>query len=98
MDIRSNLSHWMESATKYLSSEGLHLVTGSPSANLLIKPNGAVAVLSTHEQIFAPNFCFIGAAFPQSSVPHEIVHDAALAIGQRCFEEGVIGHVGVDFV
>ena len=73
-------------------------VTGSPSVNLLIKPNGAVAVLSTHEQIFAPNFCFIGAAFPQSSVPHEIVHDAALAIGQRCFEEGVIGHVGVDFV
>jgi len=74
------------------------MVTGSPSANVFIDPAGDCSVLSTQEQIFCPAYRYVGASFPQSSVPHSALCDAALAIGQACYRAGIIGHIGVDFV
>ena len=71
---------------------------GSPSVNVFIAPDGAIDVLSTHEQIFADSYRFIGAAFPQSSVPHAVFQDAALTVARTCAEEGLIGYLGIDFL
>lgn len=40
----------------------------------------------------------MGASFPQSSVPHAALAQAAEVVGQACFRSGVIGYVGVDFL
>lgn len=69
----------------------------SPSAQLFVEPDGAVRLLCTHEQLLR-GASAVGAAFPQTAVPHPALRDAALAIGRACFAQGVIGHVGVDFV
>ncbi|KAK9811483.1 hypothetical protein WJX72_004683 [[Myrmecia] bisecta] len=73
-------------------------VTGSPTVNLFIEPTGAVRVVSTHEQIFCPAYRVVGSSFPQSSVPHAALADAATAAGLACFKAKIIGHVAVDFV
>ena len=70
---------------------------GSPSVNVFIALNGAIEVLSAHEKIFADSYRFIGAPFPQSSVPHEVSQDAALTVAWVCAEEGLIGYLGIDF-
>ena len=58
------------------------VVTGSPSINLLVEPTGTVRVLSTHEQMFSPAYRFIGASFPQSSVPHSALAQVGAALGE----------------
>jgi len=73
-------------------------VHASPSANLFVEPDGTLSLTSTHEQIFSSNFTFVGAAFPQTSVPFPALREATLAVGQACYERGIVGHVGVDFV
>jgi len=73
-------------------------VSGSPSANMFIQPSGEVSLLCTHDQMFSPPYCFVGASFPQSSVPFAALRAAALAVGIACAARGVIGFVGVDFV
>lgn len=73
-------------------------IHASPSANLLIEPDGQLTIHSTHEQIFSQPFTFVGATFPQTSVPYPALREATLAIGEACFERGIIGHVGIDFV
>ena len=73
-------------------------MTGSPSVNLFIDPVGKISVQSTHESIYSPEFLFVAASFPQSSVPHRPLEDAARAIAKACFDRGIIGHVGIDFV
>lgn len=59
---------------------------------------GDVHVLATHEQIFCPAYRFVGASFPQSSVPHAALAAAATAVGESAARAGVSGFVGVDFV
>ena len=71
---------------------------GSPNVNVFIAPDGSIEVLSTHKHIFADSYRFIGAAFPQSSVPHAVFQDAALTVARACAEEGLMGHLGVDFL
>ncbi|EFJ52332.1 hypothetical protein VOLCADRAFT_102998 [Volvox carteri f. nagariensis] len=75
-----------------------HMAVGSPCANLFIDPNGAVTVLSTHEKIFCYPYRAVGTTFPQSSVPHRALYDAALAVGRSAYTAGLLGHVMVDFV
>ncbi|KXZ47062.1 hypothetical protein GPECTOR_38g299 [Gonium pectorale] len=75
-----------------------HMAVGSPCANMFIDPTGAVTVLSTHEKIFCYPYRAVGTTFPQSSVPHRALYDAALAVGRSAFEAGLLGHVMVDFV
>ncbi|QDZ24727.1 IQ domain-containing protein [Chloropicon primus] len=73
-------------------------VVGSPSANVFIDPLGNVSIQSTHEQIFAQDFTFVGASFPQSSVPHLPLAQATIAIAKKCYEKGIVGYFGIDFV
>lgn len=73
-------------------------ILSSPSANLMIEPDGTLSVTSTHEQIFSSPYTFVGATFPQTSVPYAALRAATLAVGKACFERGIIGHVGVDYV
>lgn len=75
-----------------------NVVVGSPQANLFIDPQGNVSVLSTHERIFAQPYRAVGSTFPQTSVPHRALLDAATAVGQACYRAGAVGHVAVDFV
>eukprot|EP00854_Cymbomonas_tetramitiformis_P001341 gene1341-1940_t len=94
---------WKEYAQAMLSRGGViegcpPMVTGSPSVNLMVEPTGRVQILSTHEQIFCPAYRFIGASFPQSSVPHAALAQASEVVGQACFRAGIVGNLGVDFV
>ena len=73
-------------------------IQASPSANLFIEPDGTLSLTSTHEQIFSSPFTFVGAAFPQTSVPFPALREATLAIGKACFDRGIVGHVGIDYV
>ncbi len=73
-------------------------VRGSPSANLLIEPNGAISLISTQDQIFSTPYRYCGCSFPQKSVPHAAIRGAALAICAKLYEKNVIGYVGIDFV
>ena len=73
-------------------------IRSSPSANLLVEPDGTVSLTSVHEQIFSSAYTFVGAAFPQTAVPFPALREAALAVGRACYQRSIIGHVGVDFV
>jgi len=73
-------------------------ITSSPSVNLLVEPDGQLRITSVHEQIFSSPYTFVGAAFPQTAVPYPALREAGLAIGKACYEHGLIGHLGIDFV
>ncbi|GAX77423.1 hypothetical protein CEUSTIGMA_g4868.t1 [Chlamydomonas eustigma] len=74
------------------------VVMGSPCVNLFVAPTGDTMLLSTHERVFVAPFRAVGSSFPQSSVPHAALAEAALSIGAACYRSGVIGHVCADFV
>lgn len=67
------------------------LVLGSPSATLLIDPSGKVKMVATMEQIFCPAYCAVGHSFPQTSMVHSALEDAATAVGQTLAASDVIG-------
>jgi hypothetical protein len=73
-------------------------VTGSPSVNLFIEPDGTCTVVSTHDQIFARPYVYAGALFPQQSVPPEAINALGASVGKACFAQGIIGNVGIDLV
>lgn len=72
-------------------------VLSSPSANVFIEPNGTVTVTDSHDQLLSSPFVYCGATFP-SSAPCDLVHNYATQIGRTCYKEGIIGHIGIDFV
>merc|ERR1719446_975596 len=73
-------------------------VEASPSANLFIEPNGDVQVVSTQEQLLGvPYICDVTMS-PATSLPPGALRAAASAIGKVCFQKGIMGYVGVDFV
>ena len=80
-----------------LEAAPLH-ISSSPSVNLCVEPDGYVSIKSAHEQIFSSPFTFVGAAFPQTAVPFAALREASLAVGRACYANGLIGHMGVDFV
>jgi hypothetical protein len=73
-------------------------ISSSPSVNVLIEPDGHCSIKSAHEQIFSSPYTFVGAAFPQTAVPFAALREASLAVGKACYDQGILGHVGVDFV
>ena len=73
-------------------------IRSSPSANLLVEPDGTINLTSVHEQIFSSAYTFVGAALPQTAVPFPALREAAVAVGKACYQRNIIGHVGVDFV
>lgn len=72
----------------------------SPSVQLRISPDGAVEVLSTHDQILggATGQAFLGARFPADPDYGHEVADHACAIAARLAENGAMGRFGIDFV
>ena len=81
---------------EFISTEGLR----SPSAQLLIHPDGTVRVTSTHDQILggADDQTFIGCCFPAHHSYRARVRDAAHVIGRELAGQGVIGHLSIDFL
>lgn len=72
-------------------------VLGSPSANIVIEPDGTIEVSDTHDQLFSSPFVYCGATFP-STAPRDLLHSYAIQIGRACYKQGIIGHAGIDFV
>lgn len=64
---------------------------GSPSVSILVEPDASVRVIATMEQIFSPAFCAVGHTFPQTSVVHSAIVDAAQAVGKQLAAVQFIG-------
>eukprot|EP00658_Telonema_sp_P-2_P047849 TRINITY_DN36424_c0_g1_i2.p1 TRINITY_DN36424_c0_g1~~TRINITY_DN36424_c0_g1_i2.p1 ORF type:complete len:356 (+),score=91.48 TRINITY_DN36424_c0_g1_i2:319-1386(+) len=73
-------------------------VKASPSANIMISPDGDLELVSTQEQLFGSPFVCSATLCPMVSLPAGAARAAALAIGKVCYSKGIIGHVGIDFV
>jgi len=73
-------------------------VDSSPSANLFIEPTGDVNLVSTQEQLFGAAYCCEVTLCPATSLPPGAMRAAALAVGKVCYQKGITGYVGVDFV
>lgn len=67
------------------------LPLGSPSVALLIEPDSSVRVVATMEQIFSPKYRVVGHSFPQVSVVHSALVDAATAVGAKLAEVSFVG-------
>jgi hypothetical protein len=80
------------------------LVSGSsfasPSAQVDISPEGAVVVLSTHEQVLSGERgqVYTGCRFPAEPAYAAVLARHAQAVGERLAHEGARGRLGVDFV
>jgi hypothetical protein len=64
---------------------------GAPSAALFIEPTGTVKIVATMERVFQPAFVVVGHVFPQVSVTHTALSDAASAIGDSLAALGFLG-------
>lgn len=72
----------------------------SPSVQMTVMPDGAVEVVSTHEQLFDAKTkqIYLGAAFPATTDARLEIMQLAKRIGQQLSRVGIIGPCGVDFV
>jgi PGM1 C-terminal domain/Pre ATP-grasp domain/ATP-grasp domain len=72
----------------------------SPSVQLRISPDGAVEVLSTHDQILGgpQNQIYLGCRFPAHQDYRLSIQREALKIGEALAAEGVVGSFGIDFL
>ena len=69
----------------------------SPSVQVYIDPDGAVEVLSTHDQILDGQK-FLGSRFPAQGVFQNDLHSYGQLIGDVLAKKGVRGYFGVDFL
>src|SRR6476469_3338569 len=72
----------------------------SPSAQVDVSPEGAVVVLSTHEQVLSGERgqVYTGCRFPADPAYAAVLARHAQAVGERLAHEGARGRLGVDFV
>jgi hypothetical protein len=72
----------------------------SPSAQLLIEPNGKPVLLSTHDQVLGGPAVqlYLGCRFPARQLYRREIGEAAMRVGQVLAGEGVIGRFGIDFI
>lgn len=72
----------------------------SPSVQLRVLPDGAVELLSTHDQLLggASGQSYLGCTFPADPAYSRLISEPGAAIGARLAREGVIGRFAVDFV
>ncbi|MUN09041.1 hypothetical protein GLX25_18205 [Agromyces luteolus] len=72
----------------------------SPSVQLRILPDGAVELLSTHDQLLGgpSGQSYLGCRFPADPAYSRVIADAATAVGERLAADGVLGRFAVDFV
>jgi hypothetical protein len=81
---------------EFLDGEERH----SPSAQLLIEPNGRPVLLSTHDQILGGTGeqLYLGCRFPARQPYRREVGEAGLRVGEVLAKKGVIGRFGIDCV
>jgi hypothetical protein len=72
----------------------------SPSVQVRIAPNGAVEVVSTHDQILGgpQNQVYLGCRFPASPDYRLLIQEQGEWVAEVLAAEGVIGSFGIDFV
>lgn len=72
----------------------------SPSVQLRVTPDGAIELLSTHDQLLGgpSGQSYIGCVFPADLDYSRMISDHAATIGARLAREGVLGRFAVDFV
>jgi hypothetical protein len=71
----------------------------SPSVQLRVLPDGAVELLSTHDQLLggASGQSYLGCTFPAAPEYARAITQHAETIGQRLAREGALGRFAVDF-
>jgi hypothetical protein len=72
----------------------------SPSVQLRVLPDGAVELLSTHDQLLGgpTGQSFLGARFPADPAYAATISSLAERVGDRLAREGVLRRFAVDFV
>jgi hypothetical protein len=72
----------------------------SPSAQIDMKPDGSVTVLSTHEQELGGDdgVVYLGCRFPAHPDYASTLARHAKAVGERLASKGAIGRAAIDFV
>ena len=72
----------------------------SPSVQMRIDPTGAIAIVSTHDQVLSglDAQVFEGCTFPARRSYRLDLHDAGHRVAQELRNAGVIGRFAVDFV
>jgi PGM1 C-terminal domain len=72
----------------------------SPSVQLRVLPDGAVQLLSTHDQLLggASGQSYLGCTFPAAPEYARAITRHAETIGHRLASEGALGRFAVDFV
>lgn len=72
----------------------------SPSVQMRIDPTGAIAIVSTHDQVLSglDGHVFEGCTFPARRGYRLDLHDAGVRVAQSLRDAGVIGRFAVDFV
>jgi len=72
----------------------------SPSVQMRIFPDGAPALVSSHEQVLggATGQAYLGCRFPASDEYRDVLHRDAARIAEVLSGKGVIGRFGIDFL
>jgi hypothetical protein len=72
----------------------------SPSVQMRIDPTGAIALVSTHDQVLSglDGQVFEGCTFPARPSYRLHLHDAGFRVAEALRDAGVIGRFAVDFV
>ncbi len=72
----------------------------SPSVQLRIDPEGAVHVISTHDQVLGGEIgqTYVGCRFPANADYRGLIQGEALKIATVLQERGVIGRFAIDFL
>lgn len=72
----------------------------SPSAQVRVRPDGSVEILSTHEQLLGGKNgqVYLGCRFPAEADYRLRLQTAALAVGRVLADQGVVSRFGVDFL
>jgi len=72
----------------------------SPSVQMRIQPNGAVEVVSTHEQVLGGTTgqTYVGCRFPADEIHRAKIQRDAAAIAEVLRQRSVVGRFGIDFV
>ncbi len=72
----------------------------SPSVQMRIDPTGAIALVSTHDQVLSglDGQVFEGCTFPARPSYRLDLHDAGFRVAEALRDAGVIGRFAVDFV
>ena len=72
----------------------------SPSAQLLVDPDGTLRLLSTHDQVLGGPIgqTYVGCRFPASDAYRSAIQERGLAVGRAMSSYGATGRFGIDFL